>query len=608
MKKSLKALCSAILVLAMVVTSFAMGTPKTALAEDQLIATNSMDGQLVVLHTNDMHGYYDETEENLGIDAVAAAKDYYEGLGADVLLLDAGDFSQGTTLVSYYDGLNAVEFMNAADYDAVSLGNHEFDYGFDELLAMADLAEFQILDANIISKDTGKPYFGGNYIFELEDYKVGVFGLDTPETQTKASPKNVELVDFLDGDDLMECAKAQVAELEAAGCDFIICLAHLGVDDESIGRRSIDVMEQVDGIDLFVDGHSHTEIPGGQEAGDGLIVSTGNYLNNLGVVVYNGTELNASLVSAADYNDDWKSVTYTVVAGDYLKKISGLFFGAENLWKPIYEANKDSIENPNLIRIGQKLTIPVSASAAKVEALIQADVDEVAAAYEKLFASTLYKLDGSRAPGVRTQETNLGNFAADSYMYNAKQYVAEYGLDVTIDGAIQNGGGIRATIEAGEISMNTLKTVFPYNNTISIVTLTGAELLEALEASCFSCPDAVGGFPQTAGIVFTIDTTVAYEQGEQYPDSTYYAPAKPGSRVTIKTVGGKDFSLTDTYSIAVNNFMAAGGDTYYVFTNASFNLNTEIIDSDGLINYVNSMNGIIGEEYKDARGDITIIK
>ena len=119
-------------------------------------AKEDLKGKLVVIHTNDMHGHYEVDEDSLGISSVKALKHYYQAQGASVLLLDAGDFSQGTNLVNYYDGLDAVHFLNAAGYDAVTLGNHEFDFGFDALQQMAQTAEFPILDANIINKETGE--------------------------------------------------------------------------------------------------------------------------------------------------------------------------------------------------------------------------------------------------------------------------------------------------------------------------------------------------------------------------------------------------------------------------------------------------------------------
>ncbi len=510
-------------------------------------AEKSYEGDLVVIHTNDIHGHFDTVEgEQLGMSAVVSLKNYYESKGADVLLLDAGDFSQGTTLVSYYRGASAVLFMNAAGYDAASLGNHEFDYGPEELQVMTGFADFPILDANILDKKTGEPYFEDNKIFEFGDKKVGVFGLDTPEIQTKVNPKNVKDITILDGQELYACAQEQVDTLKAQGCNYIICLGHLGVDDESIGRRSADVAANVTGIDLFIDGHSHTEMDGGVDVNGTLVTSTGNYLANIGVVVYDGEKETASLVKAADYKGGYDAVT---------------------------------------------------------DAFVKEHKDVVDTAYSSLFATAAVDLNGERDPGVRTQETNLGDFAADAYKYAAQQY---FGEEITIDGAIQNGGGVRASIPAGPISMNTLLTSFPFHNTVCAVKLTGAELLETLEAACFSCPTALGGFPQVSDIKFTIDTSVPYVNGAQYPDSTYFAPAAPGSRVTIESVGGRPFSLTDTYYIAVCNILADGGDTYYVLTQAEEVIDTGIIDSEALISYVNFLDGVIGEEYAVPKGHITI--
>ena len=510
-------------------------------------AEKSYEGDLVVIHTNDIHGHFATVEgEQLGMSAVVSLKNYYESKGADVLLLDAGDFSQGTTLVSYYRGASAVLFMNAAGYDAASLGNHEFDYGPEELQVMTGFADFPILDANILDKKTGEPYYEDNKIFEFGDKKVGVFGLDTPEIQTKVNPKNVKDITILDGQELYACAQEQVDTLKAQGCNYIICLGHLGVDDESIGRRSVDVAANVTGIDLFIDGHSHTEMDGGVDVNGTLVTSTGNYLANIGVVVYDGEKETASLVKAADYKGGYDAVT---------------------------------------------------------DAFVKEHKDVVDTAYSSLFATAAVDLNGERDPGVRTQETNLGDFAADAYKYAAQQY---FGEEITIDGAIQNGGGVRASIPAGPISMNTLLTSFPFHNTVCAVKLTGAELLETLEAACFSCPTALGGFPQVSDIKFTIDTSVPYVNGAQYPDSTYFAPAAPGSRVTIESVGGRPFSLTDTYYIAVCNILADGGDTYYVLTQAEEVIDTGIIDSEALISYVNFLDGVIGEEYAVPKGHITI--
>ena len=522
------------------------------------VMAGDMDGKLVIMHTNDIHGHYETTEEQIGIAGVAALKNYYVDQGAEVLLVDAGDFSQGTTLVNHDKGLKAAAYLVAADYDAVSFGNHEFDFGQEavkDIAATLKAGRIPVLAANILKAGTNEPYFGDNIVFELDGIKVGMFGLDTAETQTKSAPSSVAGMKFVDKEEMFALAQAQVDELKAAGCEYIICIAHLGVDDESIGRRSTDMAAAVKGIDLVIDGHSHTEMPGGEVVGETMIVSTGSYLANVGTVVVDmeTKEETAALISAADY------------AANY----------------GVYD---------------ERLTM-----------MVAADTEEINAIYEGIFAETKVDLNGERDPGVRTLETNLGDFAADAYLYAGRQYVKEAGLDMTVDLALANGGGIRASIPAGEISMNTLYTVFPYGNTVALVTITGEQLLEVLEASTFCTPTAIGGFPQIAGAEFTINTAVPYENGEQYPNSTYYAPANPGSRVTINSVNGKPFDPAANYTVVVNSFQAEGGDTYYALTQGSFTHDTAIVDADALISYVNSMNGVIGEEYAEPQGRITIV-
>lgn len=517
-----------------------------------------LEGKLVVLHTNDMHGHYETTEEQIGIAGVAALKQQYEAKGADVLLLDAGDFSQGTTLVNHKKGLKAAEYLVAAKYDAVAFGNHEFDFGAEavrDIAAVLKAGRVPVLAANVLKEGTQEAYFGDAVVLEKGELKVGVFGLDTAEAQTKAAPSSVAGLDFADKEEMFAIAQKQVDALKAKGCEYIICLSHLGVDEESVGRRSTDLAEAVKGIDLIVDGHSHTVMDGGQMVQDTMIVSTGSYLANVGTVIIDEKtgEETAKLISAADF---------AATVGTY----------DETLAK-----------------------------------MVAADLEEVNGIYEGVFAESKVDLNGERDPGVRTMETNLGDFSADAYLYAAREYLKESGLDMTADVALSNGGGIRASIPTGEISMNTLYTVFPYGNTVVLVTVTGEQLLEVLEASTFCTPTALGGFPQIAGAEYTVNTAVPYENGEQYPDSTYFAPAKPGSRVTINSVNGKPFDLNATYTVVVNSFQAEGGDTYYALTKGSAVHDTAIVDADALITYVNSMDGVIGEEYAKPQGRIQIV-
>lgn len=511
---------------------------------------SDVEGKLVIIHTNDTHGHDVAIEgETIGTAGVAALKADFEAAGADVLLLSAGDFSQGTTLVSLDTGASAVEFMNAAGYDAAALGNHEFDYRMEALENNMAEAEFEVLAANIVDAETGEPVFTDHITYETSIGTVGIFGLATPETMTKAHPDNVVGLDFYQGEELVECAQEQVDELTAEGCDFIIALVHLGVDEESEPNRSTDVFEQVTGVDLVVDGHSHTTM-GGEDAlvvNDALVVSTGEYLSNVGVVVTDGETTRSELVSAAEYTKTDEAVAEVVNARN-------------------------------------------------------AEVEEQLG---EVFGSTEVFLDGEREPGVRTRETNLGDFAADAILWQARQNLGEDRVDL----ALTNGGGIRASIPAGDITMNDMKTVFPFGNTIVTIDVTGEQLLEALEAATCTTPTSIGAFPQVAGIEFTINTAVPYENGEQYPNSTYYAPANPGSRVTITEVNGESFDPEAVYTVATNDFTAAGGDAYYVFSEGTnLTMNAVALD-DALIHYVSEvLGGVITEEqYGETAGRITIV-
>jgi len=244
-------------------TVFGMNTSKAAIYTFQffkLDKAGEMDGKTVILHTNDVHGAI------AGYAYVAALKADFEAKGADVILVDAGDYSQGTTYVSDTKGADAIDLMNLVGYDYATIGNHEFDYGYAQLAANLENADFTVLCSDVFKED-GSPIFGtANAIEEINGLKVGFFGLETPEAQTKANPALIKGLTFLAKDELFANAQAQVNELKEAGADVVICLGHLGDDAESAGNRSTDLMQAVTGIDMFIDGHSTVFSPQPQRA------------------------------------------------------------------------------------------------------------------------------------------------------------------------------------------------------------------------------------------------------------------------------------------------------------------------------------------------------
>lgn len=573
MRKPASKFLSLFLVLAMVCSLFG-----AAFAAEEETATPyvipDVDGKVVILHTNDTHGAdLDEEGTSFGMAGVAQLKKDFEAAGADVLLVSAGDSIMGKPLVSADQGKSAIEFMNAAGYDAMTVGNHELDFGIDNLKALAKDADFPILCADMTTEADGKTVFDSNKIFEIGGVKVGVFGLATPETLTKADASKMPGITFPQTDKLYAVAQAQVDELNKAGADLIVCLGHLGIDDESIGNRSIDVCEHVNGIDLFIDGHSHSttadiiaKVGDTNVVNGAKIVSTGTALANVGVVIYDqetGT-LTDELVPAA---------SYTKTDADVAKLVDDRNTAVDKVYGEKIATTEVDL---NGSRSGGAATDPV----------------------------TKAEMTFPEGEGVRTTETNLGDFAADAILWQARQTLGEE----NVDAALTNGGGIREALAKGDISKKSLLAVFPFGNTVATIDVTGAQLLEALEAATCTTPEAIGAFPQVSGIEFTLNTGVPYVNGTQYANSTYYAPANPGSRVTISTVNGEAFDPAATYTIATNDFMAAGGDTYYAFAAASVNYDLGLSMDEVVMDYItDELKGTVTEEaYGQPAGRITV--
>ena len=537
MRKFLSVLLAMAMVLSLTVTGFAIEDTATTREPEVMTEEATMAGKTVILHTNDVHGAVE------GYAYIAQLKADYEAKGAEVILVDAGDFSQGTTYVSSTKGADAVTMMNAAGYDVVTLGNHEFDYGYAQLKENMTKANFKVLCADVYNAD-GTTIFDANYTSKT-GVKIGFFGMETPETQTKANPALIKGLTFATGDAFTKAAADQVAALKDA--DVVICLAHLGIDAESAPYRSTDLYAAVKGIDFIIDGHSHTVMTKGEKGEP--IQSTGTAFANIGVIVID----NAT------------------------KKIES---------NSLFEIKEDTAKD------------------ATVAAAAKTIVDRVDKEYGVVFAKSEVTLNGAKAPnGNRDSETNNGDLITDAMIWKVMQNKEGLTVDADHVVAITNGGGIRAAIKPGDVTKKDINTVLPFGNTVAVIYVTGAELLEALEASTYSLP--VGGFPQVAGINFTLSTAVAYDaNAETYPASTYYGP-KSINRVVINSINGKEFKADVTYAVVTNNFVAGGGDTYYAFAAASAQFDTGIPLDEAVMEYVTTeLKGVIGAQYAAPQGRI----
>jgi len=455
-------------------------------AESITEAATGTTQTLTILHTNDIHGHI-EADATVSDGATIGAAKYksiinsYEAKG-DVLVFDAGDATHGTNFATLSDGENIISLMNDLGVDGFVPGNHDFNYGFAQLKKLQSLAAFPVLAANITEDATGTDPFTSNKIFDMGTYQVGVFGLSTPETKTKSNPLNTAGLTFTD---VVTTANTQVAALKAAGADVIIMLSHLG-EDASSPINTFTVTSQVTGIDLIIDGHSHTVLPAGRQEAGTMIVSAGEYMQNIGHV----------------------EITIDTTAQD----VTGI------------TANLITFE-------GSQAYTPDPAVAAKITSLDAGNN----AVLGVVVGKTTTELDGLRQ-NVRTGETNLGNLITDAM-------ISESGADV----ALTNGGGIRAAIPAGDITMGQVLTVLPFGNLLTVIRVTGQDIIDALTFGVSDYPNSAGKFPHVGGMTYQIVINAG------------------GNKVANVLIAGVPVDPAKTYKLATNDFMAVGGDGYTMF-------------------------------------------
>ena len=533
--------------------SFAAVAPAAARNRTTLRRGQTATGRrgLAIIHSNDTHGHDIADDETFGMAAVPALRESLESSGYEVLVLDAGDASQGTVLVNQSKGMTAIDLMNEVGYDAMAVGNHEFDYGLSGLQELVARATFPILTANVFHTDTGEQLVAANTTFTLRDStKVGVFGLTAPETKNSFVAQHIEGVDIAEGEELYKVAQREVDGLRAEGCSLVVLLAHLGEEDFNASNRAIDVVSHVTGIDIVIDGHDHREeqrVVADAAGRDVLMVETGCYHHALGVITYEGGKLASTLLRP----------------GDFQGRDAG-----------------------------------VAALAASIEDKIKEELGTV-------IATTEYFLDGER-PRPREHETNLGDLVCDAFLWAAQTSGA-----TDTDCAVIGGSSIRASIEAGDITMEDILNVLPYNNDIMTVTVTGAQMLEAMEAASSASPEELNGFAQVSGIVYEIDTRIPFESAGTYPDSTYHRPAHPGRRVTIKTVGGAPFDERASYTVVTTSYHMSGVDSFHALAESASTIKSiGLIDYETLVGYItDALSGVVSSDYADAggQGRITIL-
>ena len=526
------------------------------------MAEAPVPADIVVLYTNDVHCGVDN---GLGYAGLAAYKQKLIADGNQVTLVDVGDAVQGEAIGTLSTGSYIIDIMNQVGYDIGIPGNHEFDYGMDRFFELRDMANFPYLAANFTKE--GELVLAPYQIIEYDGAKIAYVGIATPQSISTSTPKFFQdengnyIYGFMPGENGQELYAGVQAAVDAAraeGAIYVVALAHLGISHESSPWMSTDVILNTTGIDVVLDGHSHSVIPSetvkNKEGKDVLLSSTGTKLQNVGQlrIKADGT-ITTELIP-------WNNETVALI-----KSIL-----------PIWNNETDALIKDIQVQFEDKLK----------EVVAKSEVD-------------LFINDPDTDPPariIRVAETNLGDLCADAYRAIAES-----------DVAIVNGGGIRVAIPAGDITFGHIINVHPFGNALCKVEATGQQILDALEMGARVVPEENGGFLQVSGMTYEIHTYI--ESSVKTSEQGMFEGVEGEYRVKNVKIGGEDLAPDKLYTVASHDYLLKnGGDGHVMFQNANLLLDSIMLDNQVLINYITqTLGGAVGEEYAEPYGQGRIV-
>ncbi|MBR2180306.1 MAG: bifunctional metallophosphatase/5'-nucleotidase, partial [Oscillospiraceae bacterium] len=494
----------------------------------------------MILFESDVHCSVD------GYAKLAALKNEMSDKTSYVGVVTSGDFIQGGSLGVVSKGEYIVNIMNLIGYDAVGLGNHEFDYKTERLHELIGILKSPVVCSNYKKVGEEKSVFDPYIIVPYGDVEIAYIGITTPDTITSSSPaqfKNEEgqyTYSFC-ADTLYENVQTSIDNAKKDGADYIIALAHLGTEYVYEQWSAQTLIQNTTGLDVVLDGHSHSVVEGmtvNDKAGNGVIVaSTGTGFANIGKLTISGGEIKTELISTETFEKADEEIK------SYIAQI-----------------------NEEYAKLGER---KIGVSEVKLTTL-----DE----------------QGNRI--IRNAETNLGDFCADAYRVIT-------GADI----GFINGGGIRNDIDAGDITFNEILGVFPFGNKTCVSEVTGQQVVDMLEYGLIFYPEENGSFQQVSGITFDFDPQV--EHSVKLDENQEFVCVEGLRRVTDVKVLNKEtgtyepIALDGTYTLASHSYLLmeyGGGAT--MFKDSKLLSDTGILDVELLENYITgNLNGVVGAEY-----------
>lgn len=511
----------------------------------------ALDHDVVILHTNDTHC---GIEENMGYAGLVWYENQMKEETPYVTLVDAGDAIQGAPVGTLSEGEYLVQIMNKAGYDFAVPGNHEFDYGMEKLLGLSARLDCGYSACNFVNLPSKTQVFAPYKIMEYDDIQVAFVGVATPESITKSTPAYFQdqfgryrfsFCEDETGEALYSQVQSAVDQARGEGADYVIMVGHLGDNGITEKWSSRSVIANTTGIDAAIDGHSHEvcveNVP--NENGEMVVLTqTGTKFANIGKLTITADgQIQASHVSAV-----------TDAEGN-----------------PAKDAEMESFINGIKSQYEESLKVVLG----------RTDVDLMDKDPET----------GLRA--VRKAETNLGDLCADASRYMM-------GADI----GFMNGGGIRAGIEAGDITYEDALSVFPYGNMICMAEVSGQKIKDALEMGVKNYPEESGGFIHVSGLAYTVDSSVP--SSVVLDEKRNFVSVDGEYRVRDIYVGEEPLDVNRTYTLASHNYwLKSGGDGMSMLMGCPILKDETMVDVDTITSYISEyLGGTVGEEYKDPRG------
>ena len=511
---------------------------------------SNLSNDIIILYENDVHCNVD------GYAKISALKNELVQENFNVGIVSSGDFIQGSSLGSISQGEYIVNIMNLIEYDAVTLGNHEFDYRLPRLLELTDILDAPVVCSNFIKLEENDFIFEPYTIVSYEDVDVAYIGVTTPSTISNSSPAQFmddagKYLYSFSGENLYRCVQKNIDDAKSNGADVIILLSHLGTENVLEKWSCQELVKNIFGVDVVLDGHSHSTVEKiiikDKKNRDVIISSTGTQFENIGkLTISKSGKISTELISVSSLlkTDDKISSYITQIKEEY-KNLGERLIGNSKVNLITHDENKNRI--------------------------------------------------------IRNNETNLGDFCADAFRFVTNS-----------DIGVINGGGIRAEIKKGEVTFNDLLNVFPWNNTVCVVEVYGNQIIDFLEFSTKDLPYENGSFQHVSGITFQVDTSIP--SSVKIDDKEIFINIEGERRVSnVKVLNRKtniyeDIIPEKKYTLASHNYLLKEkGSGASMLNNSKMIIDDGMLDVELLEIYLKDfLNGNISNDYEKPQDRIVI--